>query len=671
MSLPWYQNSYRRLLVDMHISDLDDAFLSRFDPADYLAMMQTAGVDTAEIYLQSHAGLCYFPTKSGVPHRAFAKRPDAVRELTRLCRENGLRVVGYYSLIFNTAEEDRHPDWAIVDREGLSARQKGGRYGYCCPNNGDYRAFLEKQIAEIADYFTLDGIFFDMTFWPAVCYCPACRARFKEETGHGDLPDLSDPNAPHAALFRRLRYDWMAEFAAFVTALSRRLMPGVTVTHNNASAVEGDWKRAVDGRVGKATDYCGGDLYGGSYKHSFCMKYYYHATPHLPFEYMNARAPADLSQHTLCKTREEMALGVLLTAAHHGATMMIDAMDPVGTLDPRVYRRIGEVLRQEQAYEPYLKTGRPVEDIGVFYVSAGRHNGTGQKFHTLTCSVALSTKLTRAHVAHGVVSDAAALGDYPLVCLPAANGLTDTERAQVVDYVKNGGCLYFSGAEDEELLKTFFGGRVEGYTNCRVTYLSPTPAGREAFAGFEDPYPLPLSWQQPLLAGVKNATVLARVETPYDFGGRAGAFASIHSDPPGVVTDYPAVLETTFGRGRVLWSAAPVEEPNSPAHAGVTLALLDRLLPAEKRTLFSTAPRQVELVAFADETVMLVSAADHLATDERLPVAPFEIALRTAKRPDAVVRLPDETPLPFTYENGLVRFTTEPLTLFDMYAVRL
>ena len=487
-----------------------------------------------------------------------------------------------------------------------------------------------------------------------MCYCPACRARFQKETGLAALPDPDDKNDQNAALFRQKRYDWMAEFAAWVTATSRRLMPGVTVTHNNASAVEGSWTRAVDGRVGRQTDYCGGDLYGGSYKHSFSMKYYYHATPHLPFEYMNARFPADLSQHTLTKSREELALGVLLTAAHHGATMMIDAVNPVGTLDPRVYRLVGEVFRQEMRYEPYLGVGRPVEDLAIWYVSAGRYNGRGQKFHTLTCSAALSAKLTRAHVAHGVISDASALGQYPLVCLPAANGLNDAERDALSAYVKSGGNLYFSGAGDEVLLKTFFGGRVSGHTDCRVTYVSPTPAGREAFAGFEDPYPLPLSWQQPLLDGVENATVLAHVCTPYDFGNKAGAFASIHSDPPGVVTKYPAVLETAFGKGRVLWSAAPLEEPDTPAHAKVLAALLRRLLPESARTLYTTAPRQVELVAFADEATVLISAADHLASDERLTVAPFEIACRTDKEPRAVVRLPEAPPLPWDFANSRI-----------------
>ncbi len=29
---PWYKSSYRRNLIDMHIDDWDDSFLSKLDP---------------------------------------------------------------------------------------------------------------------------------------------------------------------------------------------------------------------------------------------------------------------------------------------------------------------------------------------------------------------------------------------------------------------------------------------------------------------------------------------------------------------------------------------------------------------------------------------------------------------------------------------------------------
>lgn len=45
---------------------------------------------------------------------------------------------------------------------------------------------MKAQIKEIADYFDLDGIFFDMTFWLVVCRCKHCQARWENEEKHID-----------------------------------------------------------------------------------------------------------------------------------------------------------------------------------------------------------------------------------------------------------------------------------------------------------------------------------------------------------------------------------------------------------------------------------------------------------------------------------------------------
>ena len=122
MNPKWYTKAFRRNLVDMHIDDWDEAFLSEFSPEQYLEYLKRAKVQAPMIYLQSHAGHCYFPTKVGHEHRSMVS--EKVRRLVELCRAEGMFVVGYYSLIYNTFEEDRHPEWRMVDdTEGLSKRQ--------------------------------------------------------------------------------------------------------------------------------------------------------------------------------------------------------------------------------------------------------------------------------------------------------------------------------------------------------------------------------------------------------------------------------------------------------------------------------------------------------------------------------------------------------------------
>lgn len=111
-------------------------------------------------------------------HRAFEGREDLMRRTAELCHENDIKVVEYYSIVYNTREHDRHPEWRMLtsndksmreNRELYLAQKKWGqvkqsRYGRLCPNHPGHREFVYAQIDEMLDYFDLDGLFFDMPF---------------------------------------------------------------------------------------------------------------------------------------------------------------------------------------------------------------------------------------------------------------------------------------------------------------------------------------------------------------------------------------------------------------------------------------------------------------------------------------------------------------------------
>ncbi|MGB9683288.1 MAG: alpha-L-fucosidase, partial [bacterium] len=165
----WFSRDYRRNLVDMHIEDWDERFLSQFDSKRYVELLKIAKVTTAMIYANSHVGYCYWPTKTGYMHRGI-KGKDILGEMIDLCHKEGINVVIYYSLIFNNWAYEKEPSWRIVLADGKASRVWTGRYGVCCPNSG-YREFVLSQIEELCRNYNFEGIFFDMTFWPAVCYC--------------------------------------------------------------------------------------------------------------------------------------------------------------------------------------------------------------------------------------------------------------------------------------------------------------------------------------------------------------------------------------------------------------------------------------------------------------------------------------------------------------------
>ncbi len=366
----------------MHISADDDRFLKEFDPKDYFENLKLAHVNAAMLYVQAHTGYCYYPTKSGEMHPAFVGKEDQMRKLFDLCREGGIRTVAYYSLIFNTIEEKKHPEWALVNGTGddfnTSAYQRGSRYGHLCPNNPDYLDFVRKQISEIADYFTMDGIFYDMPYWSGICDCRYCLEKWKKFSGKDELPLNQPVGTPEWLEFQRARRLWLKEFVSEVTDYTKKAMPGTTIEFNCAYSANGDWKQALTEEIVGFSDYCGGDVYGDLYRQSFVCKYFRAVTKNQPFEYMISRCTPNLSAHTMTKSHTVLSQEILLTAAHHGASFVIDAMDPAGTLDKRLYQKIGAAFEAQMPYEEYFR-GKPMKNVGVLYSGTGRYDRLGRE----------------------------------------------------------------------------------------------------------------------------------------------------------------------------------------------------------------------------------------------------------------------------------------------------
>ena len=67
----WYKGVYRRQLTDMHIHDEDERFLSQFNADEYYENLVKAHIQSPMIYLQSHTGLCNYPTETARTHKRF------------------------------------------------------------------------------------------------------------------------------------------------------------------------------------------------------------------------------------------------------------------------------------------------------------------------------------------------------------------------------------------------------------------------------------------------------------------------------------------------------------------------------------------------------------------------------------------------------------------------
>ena len=694
----WFSKSYRRNLVDMHIDGWNPEFLSDFDPQAYFECLKTAGIQSPMIYTHSHVGYCNWDSESGEVHPAFKGR-NKIRTLFDLCHAAGMDVVAYYSLIYNNRVYAAHPDWRMLDAGGCGSREWDkadagfqmmngkGRYGLICPNNRDYRAFLARQFQELCAAYPFEGIFLDMTFWPMVCCCDSCRTRFRSETGL-ELPTGVDWTDDRWQRFQAAREVWLAEFARFATAELKRLRPGLSVEHQ-FSTLTHRWTFGVRTAISEASDYSGGDLYGGLEQQSFICKAYYGLTRNQPFEYMTSRCDPGLYDHTTTKSPDMLKQHAYLTYAHHGAFLAIDAIDPRGTLNRGFYRTLGEVFRETSPYEPFF-TGALAARVALYFSTAAKMdpdlsqsilNPGPETCPHLQATLGAGQALRRAHIPYTVVTDGrlADIGRQSMLILSDPAFLSPAEEEAIVAYVREGGNLYLSGMPTARLAEGLLGLAVTGRTLEKITYIRPTEAGQSCFtAMYDQDYPLAVFGRQvlvrtPAAGKAENGLeILGRITLPYTDPADLSVFASIHSNPPGRKTDDPALILGRCGRGRVLWSAAAFETSAQPVHKQVFVNLV-RLLDPAVSPIETDAPANLELTVFDDpgqaRTLLHIVNVQELYPINR--TGSFRVSLECGRRAARVISLPDGPELNFAQKTaeGPVVFTVDQLDIFRMFAV--
>jgi len=708
--MEWYQKQFRRNLIDMHIEDWDDIFLSQFDSDNYVEMLKLGHIGAPMLYFQSHVGLCYWPTQSGKMHEAFQRQPDMMKQVERKCHEAGLNVVAYYSLIYNNWAYDTHPGWRMLDGNGKGLRSSGYRYGLCCPNNETYRAFVDTQIQEFCAYFNFEGIFLDMTYWPMVCYCDACKARWATEMG-GKIPTELDWRDPAWLDFVKKRSEWIGEFARWSTGLIQKYKPGCTLEHQYSTIMD-CWRMGVTENISAASDYAGGDLYGGIAEQSFACKLYYGVTQNQPFEYMTSRCYPGLAEHTTTKSLDLLRLSVMMTYLHHGACLLIDAIDPSGTLDRRVYERIGEVFRETEAYEKWLSWGKQAFDVSLYFDLNGKYNakqnpaaiGSGVEdaryVPMLHAQLGAARSLWTHHIPYTVINNwkPERMREGKAVALCDVPGVSEQQQDDILAFVRDGGSLYMSGATAPKILKEIFNLEYDGYTRETQTYISPTEAG-ESLMGMEytKEYPLVLFETQAKVKGSPKGEVLGTATLPYTVPATSEGgdciepffakwelseeemndpalvrFASIHSNPPGKYTAEPALIRAEYGKGKAVWCAAPIEKMEREQHSNIFAHIMAELC-GNKFVFSAKVPECVECVLFdaPEHNAKLMGVINLQESFHALPVYDLDVRVTTGIKPSSAYLLPDEKPLEFDYADGVTTVHFDKMELYAMYVLEL
>src|SRR5713226_9388800 len=219
------------------------------------------------------------------------------------------------------------------------------------------------QLEDLLSSYQFDALFLDMIFWPVICGCDHCRARFRMETG-SEIPTVVDWTSREWCEFQTARERWCWEFTRDLMAKAREVSPNIGLTHNLAPALS-NWVYAQPISASIHDTFVAGDLYGDRIEQLFVSKLLLHLSETRPAEFMTSVC-SDLSDHVKLKSEETMRAQAMAATAMSSAFLFIDAVDPAGTVNPEIYERVGRVFRETEPYQQFIG-GAPIEDVAVYF----------------------------------------------------------------------------------------------------------------------------------------------------------------------------------------------------------------------------------------------------------------------------------------------------------------
>jgi hypothetical protein len=677
----WYESAFRRAVIDMHIPDWDPKFLSEFDPEEYADMLVKSRSESVVCYCQSHVGLFNYPTKIGQQHAGWHGE-NMLQRMIDACHKRNVAVQIYTSLIFDRWAGDNHPEWRMRTWEG-KIQGEGGRQAVMCVNS-PYREYVRQFVEEICQNFDFEGIRFDMTFWPWICYCDHCQKRFDEEVG-GPLPMTINWLDKKWVAFQRARERWLVDFASIATGTVRKLKPSASVEHQSSTFPK-CWTFGVTAPLAGQNDFLQGDFYGDQRQGSFVRKLLERLSPNRPFGYETSFS-VRLADHTAMKSEALLTAKAASAIADSAAFVFIDGIDPIGKVNPRTHERMGKIFDQMMPYYAHLGGDR-VRDVGVFYSFESKFdmNGNGSHIrgpntddaHTdssmRAASLIISRQLPLGVISKGSLTD---LEGLKVLVMSNVNMMDQEECAAIREWVRSGGKLLATGGtslvdkegnkQDDFMLADVFGVSVKKADwSPRNHYLAPTEAGQRFFPEFDREYPAFCDGYGFTVQPNDDVNVLATTTLPWSHADST-RFSSIHSDPPWEPTDNPEIVSHTFGKGRAIYCSTVIE--NFTTFDDTFLALLRDLDGAYR--FEANAPKSVEVTLFHQPErgryrLSLVNFQDHMPN---IPVDKVEVRLRLPETVKRITQLPAGEPVKHSLGGDQIVFEVPRFETLSMFAI--
>lgn len=641
---------------------------------------------------------------------------DLLREYIVFAKKYNLHIIAYINMHWYSYKfAEKNPGWQQMCEDGIPYGQKNPLYGngttFCV--NSPWRNWAFDMIEEVMKT-GVDGCFLDgPVIYPGACYCPHCREKFKKLTGSDRLPSFLDWSDPLWKKFAWFRSQCWADFMKDAMDAARKVNENAVMFLNGGAFSASNILLGYDaGRMEKFQTFTGAEDF------FHCTDYYRspYTTLNLSRFLSGGKNPSVVFTHHCLSTWHyvplpEGELSTALAQATAGGSNTWFAIFYPAFEKTKKYATSGlKTARLIEKAEKFIEKTQSCAETGVlisnttlyYYISvhnglcyepgSGKEQGLIMDTGTMlsadirktreVCEKILNNEnqgcldfCNFAHIPVKVIWDEylneETLKKLKLLILPNSACISEKQIESIYNFVNGGGvllCDFESGMYDEygnvidrQNWLDFLGiEKIAGvFKPSRIEdYLVLTKKIGEIEKDILIPRPVNALAVKPCA----DAEIIARFLNPLNFA---------YTQPKGV-SQYPAILVSKRGKGKVIYFASPIFESYNKFHIDMhkhlIWSLIKKNVPGGLQ-VETNAPGSIAIEVRKNEkavSIHIVNVTGEMKRpiDKIVSLYNIEISIRTHS--NRAIALSTGRFLKTKKEKGRLRFVVPQITDYEI-----
>ncbi len=409
----------RAIHFDFHTSPGIDNIFGNFDAEKFADQLEKAHIEYVNVTARCNMGYSYYNTKIGKKYPGLGDR-DPLKEMIDACHKKNIGVTAYTNIGLDHEIAADNPGWLKIGKNGeIYGRNKQDNFFRVMCYNSGYRQHFLNEIREICEY-DIDGLFLDC-YTLRACYCPNCMADMARRG--------IDINNDTAVI--NYQNDVRLEFAEEMKEAMGEKLGKIKLFINGLSWIVGSQTHAeIEGLP--TIPQLGYDYFDSTAA--------YTRTLYEDRLYMSGRFQNEWGDFGGIKTLTSMQNDLYDAMMNSFGISFGDHLHPLDGFENEVASRVGKVMEERMAYEPYIENSDNIVEVGVLI-----HSDKYRRELPVYLK-GIARMLKELKIQYNVYNENGPFDDVKLLIVGEDVRFDEKFGKRLNDYVKNGGKIIFAGS---------------------------------------------------------------------------------------------------------------------------------------------------------------------------------------------------------------------------------